>query len=400
MNFNEVCPQLSKDVHIKHVEKDKYILSQRKYKYQFYINSRTKKLLELVDGKNSITDITKKYNQSSGINLADDEVYNLLYTKFPEKGIILTDKQRPIVARKSASYLTLRLDLIKSSWLQWLKKFTNPFFKPKAFLTIFIAGLGYLLGMFFLETLWFYEKPQPIENINLSSVLLYILTTSVIHELGHALAVTSYGLKAGNIGFGFYLFSPVLYTDVSEVWALPLKKRILVNLAGMYAETIFLVLLSILPQMQAIIPHLIVIYFARLLINSIPFLRFDGYWILSDITGYPNLNSKGAKHFVMILKAFLTGKIKQVKFQAFLFFYGMINLLMIILFLVLIISMIESFINFPTKLYQFINGDITLKNITAGIFVYEYFFPLAFYFITIKWLLEQALKYTKRLKFK
>ena len=59
-------------------------------------------------------------------------------------------------------------------------------------------------------------------------LLSLFLISSFIHELGHASACRYYELEHGGIGFGLYLNFPVFYTDVSSIWKLSRKKRLLV----------------------------------------------------------------------------------------------------------------------------------------------------------------------------
>lgn len=72
-------------------------------------------------------------------------------------------------------------------------------------------------------------------------VLLLLLLSSFVHEIGHASACRHFGVKHGGIGFGLYLTFPVFYTDVSEIWKLKRTERIVVNMAGVYFQLILLI---------------------------------------------------------------------------------------------------------------------------------------------------------------
>lgn len=77
-------------------------------------------------------------------------------------------------------------------------------------------------------------------HVNVYSILgllVFMLGSSLFHELGHASACKYYGIKHGGIGFGLYLNIPVLYTDVTEVWQLKRSQRCVVNLAGVYFQS-------------------------------------------------------------------------------------------------------------------------------------------------------------------
>jgi putative peptide zinc metalloprotease protein len=68
--------------------------------------------------------------------------------------------------------------------------------------------------------------------------LLVLYGCSILHEFGHAAAGKRFGATPGDIGFGFYFIAPVFFSDLSDVWKLPPKERIIVNLGGIYFELI------------------------------------------------------------------------------------------------------------------------------------------------------------------
>lgn len=128
---------------------------------------------------------------------------------------------------------------------------------------------------------------------------LFFAVVGLFHELGHATAATRYNISPKEIGFGFYLVLPVLYTDVTKIWVLPKAKRALVNLAGIY----FQLLLNIpfyLAYEAAVsygdpAQYLILSFFltnATLALYSLnPFFRNDGYWLFGDAFAVPNLSA-------------------------------------------------------------------------------------------------------------
>lgn len=137
----------------------------------------------------------------------------------------------------------------------------------------------------------------PTFGIGFAIFLGYLLSL-IIHEIGHATATASIGKRAKEIGFGFYMMFPVFYTDVTSAWNMGKNERILVNIGGIYFQlmvnTIAIILLSLFPQ-YAWIKALngLVISNAFVVVMSItPFFRNDGYWILSDYWGIPNLLKK------------------------------------------------------------------------------------------------------------
>ena len=115
--------------------------------------------------------------------------------------------------------------------------------------------------------------------------------SSFFHELGHASACKHYGIRHGGIGFGMYLTFPVLYTDVTRIWELSRRRRMTVNLAGVYFQCFILLALIGLYWLTGydMLRYLALAMNLGFLLVMNPFFRFDGYWIASDLLGVPNL---------------------------------------------------------------------------------------------------------------
>ncbi len=125
-------------------------------------------------------------------------------------------------------------------------------------------------------------------------LLLFIVVSSCIHELGHATACRHYGIEHGNVGFGLYLNFPVFYTDVSNIWRLKRGQRCVVNLAGIYFQSIILlpVLIAYFITGHPILKYIVLLTNINFVITLNPFFRFDGYWLMTDLLGIANLRAK------------------------------------------------------------------------------------------------------------
>lgn len=117
----------------------------------------------------------------------------------------------------------------------------------------FLFNRGYMLTVFLvavsLDAWFFLRTPDLLLFNNKVNVYLvvglfaFMLGSSFFHELGHASACKFFGVRHGGIGFGLYLNFPVLYTDVTEVWKLKRGERCVVNLAGVYFQSWWLIIL-------------------------------------------------------------------------------------------------------------------------------------------------------------
>jgi putative peptide zinc metalloprotease protein len=126
--------------------------------------------------------------------------------------------------------------------------------------------------------------------------LSYLALFAVIflHEMGHAAAAIASGIHARNIGLGFYTVLPVMYTDLTDTWKLPKKDKVKINLAGIFMQLLVNGLLLFLVKtgndfVAAMSWKIYLVNNCIILINLVPFMKFDGYWILSDMMAIPNL---------------------------------------------------------------------------------------------------------------
>ena len=131
------------------------------------------------------------------------------------------------------------------------------------------------------------------------AIVLALGAVKILHELGHAFACRSIGRDCHELGVMLLAFVPCLYCNVSDAWMEPNRwKRMLVSSAGIYVEMLIatlcvpLWLLSHDGPMQAFWFSMITICSVNtLLVNGNPLLRYDGYYVLSDLVQIPTLYS-------------------------------------------------------------------------------------------------------------
>lgn len=124
-----------------------------------------------------------------------------------------------------------------------------------------------------------------------------VIAVKVAHEFGHALACRRFGARPREMGVLLLAGFPSLYCDVSDAWRLPSKwQRLGVSAGGMFVElliasTAMLVWSRTEPGIvHAVALSLVVVCsVGTLAINANPLLRYDGYYILSDLLEVPNL---------------------------------------------------------------------------------------------------------------
>ena len=124
--------------------------------------------------------------------------------------------------------------------------------------------------------------------------------TKVLHEFGHGLSCKHFGGECHEMGIMVLVLTPCLYCNVSDSWMLPNKwQRAMIGAAGMYVE---LVIASVCTFMwwfstpgllnNLCLNAMFICSVSTVLFNGNPLLRYDGYYILSDVTEIPNLRQK------------------------------------------------------------------------------------------------------------
>lgn len=131
-------------------------------------------------------------------------------------------------------------------------------------------------------------------------IAIILTTTKVLHEMGHAYSAVRYGCRVPSMGVAFLVMYPVLYTDTSDAWRLIRKEqRLRIAAAGIRVElalalmaTFFWHVVPAGPVQSAVFLLATTTWISTLLINLSPFMRFDGYYLLSDMFGIANLHNR------------------------------------------------------------------------------------------------------------
>jgi putative peptide zinc metalloprotease protein len=150
-----------------------------------------------------------------------------------------------------------------------------------------------------------------MELLDPRSVLLFGILfpmVKVVHELGHGYATKMWGGEVHETGIMFLVFMPLPYVDASASSVFPSKwRRAAVGAAGILVE-LFLASLALLVWanvepglVRSIAWHVVWIGGAStLLFNGNPLLRFDGYYVLSDLIEIPNLAARSRQHLASL----------------------------------------------------------------------------------------------------
>lgn len=276
-------------------------------------------LLELVDGR-TLPEICELAARRFGAAAPDREAIGRMLAQLAASGLIAHDgagQGGALFERASAqasirrrallgSLLYIRLPGIDPEpvlkrlhpWLTWVY---SPAGVLAAVLLMLSAG-GYTLVHLdqFLVRIRQESLEQFLSVQTIFWLWLALGLSKIVHEFGHGLTCRHFGGECHEMGLLFLVFSPCLYCDASDAWTMPGKwRRIAVSAAGIYVELVIASLAALVWwHTSAGVLHNIAFALMTLcslntlLVNANPLLRFDGYYILSDLLEVPNLRLK------------------------------------------------------------------------------------------------------------
>ena len=129
------------------------------------------------------------------------------------------------------------------------------------------------------------------------------LLSGLLHELGHTTACRYFKCPHGAIGFGLYFVFPAWYADVSKAWRLAPRQRAVVDLGGVYFEAVLLIFVDAfaLATGNPLAFKLVWLITFTMLFTLNPVFKFDGYWLLSDLSGLHNLHQRVRQNVASML---------------------------------------------------------------------------------------------------
>ncbi|WP_392544051.1 hypothetical protein [Oryzobacter telluris] len=249
-------------------------------------------VLEAVDGRRDLAGVAEAVSASSG-RLVTSENVATLCGKLRELGTLQRADGTDPELKRSNPLLGLRFRYVVSDE-DVTRRLTAPFaalFAPVVVVVVllaFLAVCGWVLAEKGLASAAHDAFHEP--GLLLAVFGLTILSAG-FHEFGHAAAARYGGARPGAMGAGLYLVWPAFYTDVTDSYRLGRGGRVRTDLGGLYFNAIVAVAMFGLwfgTRWDAVL-LIIATQVLQMLRQLAPFVRFDGYHVLADLTGVPDL---------------------------------------------------------------------------------------------------------------
>jgi len=310
----KVRPRLAPDIEIKnfHVRTGDYVmLCNPRDLIHFRFDPGDAELIALMDGTRSVEEIVLERLEESGeIELSGvaDLVLTLYEGNFLDRPYVDVDKaveagMHPTSAarqkaRRFARTLTIEFGspqrLVKRMYEGGLKILFKPAVNALVG-AISLAGFVAFLIVVHRKTFSIGGSSLAAEGLILLS-LNYFLTFA--HEIGHAMVIVRHGRRVKSAGFQIYFGSPAWFVDSSDALMMEPKLRVASSFAGPYADMFLAGVgsLILLTWPGVAVGHVmykfIALNYFLIFLNLIPLLELDGYFILSDALGMPDLRPR------------------------------------------------------------------------------------------------------------
>ena len=236
--------------------------------------------------------------------LIDNETSNGIDSLIQKSNKIEKQKRKSRIKLNPMGYLSFRIPLIRPDhFLESTLWLVRPLMTKHAFHVYLVLLVVAIIGV--LQQ-WHTFTGYVDEALSWEGAIYLFFALAVsksFHEFGHAYTAKYLGLKVPTMGVMWMFIFGFLYTDTTESWKLQSRKqRIAIGSAGVLAELQLAIIATIL---WAVLPDGGIrnscfylgtaAWIATLAINLSPFLRWDGYWVLSDLVGIQNLRERSNK---------------------------------------------------------------------------------------------------------
>ena len=250
----------------------------------------------LLDGSRAPDVIAARASAELGRTLSAEQVGYLIAAKLAPLGIVASavapagppadlPTARPLLA------LRARATLLPATAANAAGVFLRPLFSWPVIVAV-IAGTA-ALDYWILSVRGLVAALQQLLNdpVDLLLVVGLSIASALFHECGHAAGCRRGGARPGRIGVGIYLVWPAFFTNVTDSYRLSRAGRLRTDLGGVYFNLIFILGLAGVYAVTSSKILLLVMAATHLemLEQLLPFVRFDGYFILSDLVGVPDL---------------------------------------------------------------------------------------------------------------
>lgn len=254
-------------------------------------------LLHLVadecDGATSYDDIASRVSEKYDRTVTAENIRTLVDDKLRPLGVVAAaDGSSPEIEESDPLLgLKLRTEVLHPGAVRVLAAFARPVFWPPVVLAVLGALVFVDYWLFFVHGLGQGLRASVQQPAVFLLVIAVVVVSAGLHELGHAAACGYGGAKPGGMGMGIYVVWPAFYTDVTDAYQLDRRGRLRTDLGGVYVNAMVVLVIAAAYAVTGFEPLILLMFLlqVQVLQQMLPFLRLDGYYVVSDLVGVPDL---------------------------------------------------------------------------------------------------------------
>ena len=375
---------ITKPYLISFYQKDKWIIEVNNS--HFIVLNNVKELLEILENTSTTEKALIKFNSHFNENLNEIEFKNFINKTLKKLNLIENNEQT-----FTKSFISFEKIILNKKKAGKVASYFEFLFNPKIFwLSFFLLSILAIIAVIKLPIYGNTELP-------IFLVMFLYFPTILLHEIGHVAACKKFTGRSSEIGMGIYIAFPVLFSNISSIWHGKKEERIIANLAGIYMQLwcMLFFICSYLITNAPILIHMIFLTGIYNFVQLLPFIRSDGYWLLSDLTDTPNLLYKSKETLKKTLLPPYKSKNKITFKNVFLFFYGVFNYIIIANFIFFQLKYNWADITeFPYKIWVLTKNIFNLQ-FSNIVIQYNYLTIIIFYIIVLSYL-KRWFKYIKK----
>jgi putative peptide zinc metalloprotease protein len=303
----------------------------------FTFSRESWKLIQCFDGQRSYADVAQLYSSETGVEYSEDAVRDFAAEIDDLNFWLKTPQEKNVKLMQKTADERRRLQKKKTKWGD-LSMIAFPAVDPDRFLTWLHDKIGFIYQQWFVAltllafafsagvfiTHWSEVGRDTWEFYNFAhkswfDVAVFWVLGSVllcIHEIGHGLTAKHFGAQVPAMGFLLIYLTPAFYTDTTQGEVLGGRsQRLLITISGVWAELMVCALAT--PIWWGTSPGtalhdfaytiIIMTGFAVVLINWNPLIKLDGYYIVTDVLGVPELKEASTLYFSSWVKRNIWG---------------------------------------------------------------------------------------------
>jgi putative peptide zinc metalloprotease protein len=248
---------------------------------------------EAIDGESGYDEIAGRATERAQRGIDAETAQYIVDDKLRTLGLIASDDGADPELTKLDPLLALkfRAGVVPERAVHAVTTVFRPLFYPPV-----VLGVLTTLGALDVWLFGYHGIAQSLRQTlyNPAFILLtlgLVILSAAFHECGHATACRYGGAQPGKMGVGLYIVWPAFYTDVTDAYRLDKKGRLRTDLGGVYFNAIFILLTAGAYFATGFEPLLLVIplQHAEIIHQFLPVIRLDGYYIVSDLAGVPDM---------------------------------------------------------------------------------------------------------------